>query len=84
MPPSRRVLARDPRYMCALRHRSQELRRIHYFAVTRWEGTIVNHEAAALRWLPLDGLEALDFDVDRIAVAELARSAGDHPVTAER
>jgi 8-oxo-dGTP diphosphatase len=78
------VLARDPRYVCALLHRSQELRRIHYFALTRWEGTIVNHEAASLRWLPLNELEALDFDVDRIAVAELARSAGDHAVTVQR
>lgn len=72
------VVARDPRYVCALLHRSRELRRIHYFAVTRWEGTIVNHEAASLRWLPLDGLEPLDFDIDRIAIMELARSRGDH------
>lgn len=59
---------------------SRPLRRIHYFAVTRWEGTIVNDEAALLRWLPLDGLESLDFDSDRIAITELARSTGDHAV----
>ena len=78
------VIARDPRYVCALLHRSQELRRIHYFALTRWEGAIANHEAASLRWLPLDELESLDFDVDRIAVAELARSTGDDAVIATR
>jgi 8-oxo-dGTP diphosphatase len=76
------VVAREVRYVCTLLHRSQELRRIHYFAVTRWEGTIENHEAASLRWLPLDELESLDFDVDRIAVAELARS-NDHHTLAE-
>ena len=68
------VVVRDSRHVCTLLHRSRELRRIHYFAVTRWEGDIVNHEAASLLWLPLDGLEALDFDVDRIAMTELARS----------
>jgi len=76
------VVVHDPRYVCVLLHRSQELRRIHYFAVTRWEGTIVDHEAASLRWLPLGGLEALDFDVDRIAMGELARSTGHREVTA--
>ena len=46
--------------------------------MTQWEGTIANHEAASLRWLPLDRLEPLDFDVDRIALAELARTNDDH------
>jgi 8-oxo-dGTP diphosphatase len=67
------VVPRDPRYVCTLLHRSEELRRLHYFAVTEWEGTITNHEAAALLWLPLTALEGLDFDVDRIAVAEYRR-----------
>lgn len=67
------VVPRDLRYVCTLLHRSEELRRLHYFAVTAWEGTVTNHEAAALLWLPLTALERLDLDVDRIAVAEYRR-----------
>ena len=67
------VVPRDPRYVCRLLHRAEELRRLHYFAVTEWEGTLTNHEAAALLWLPLTALERLDFDVDRTAVAEYRR-----------
>ena len=67
------IVARELRYVCTLLHRAEELRRIHYFAVLGWEGTITNHEAAALLWLPLNGLGRLDFDIDRIAVTELRR-----------
>ena len=68
------IVAHELRYVCTLLHRAEELRRIHYFAVVGWEGTIANHEAASLLWLPLNGLGPLDFDTDRIAVAELRRS----------
>jgi 8-oxo-dGTP diphosphatase len=71
------IVAHELRYVCTLLHRAEELRRIHYFAVVGWEGTIANHEAASLLWLPLNGLGPLDFDIDRIAVAELRRSTGD-------
>ena len=64
------------RYVCTLFHQAEELRRIHYYAVLGWEGAITNHEAESLLWLPLNDLERLDFDIDRIAVAELGRSAG--------
>ena len=67
------VVPGDLRYVCTLLHRSEELRRLHYFVVTEWEGTITNHEAAALLWLPLTAPDGLDFDVDRIAVAEYRR-----------
>ena len=67
------VVPRDLRYVCALLHRAEELRRIHYFVVTEWEGTVTNHEAAALLWLPVTAPEGLDLDVDRIAVAEFRR-----------
>lgn len=67
------VVPRDPRYVCTLLHRSEEFRRLHYFAVTAWEGTLANHEAAALLWLPLSAPERLDLDVDRVAVAEYRR-----------
>ena len=67
------IVPRDPRYVCTLLHRSAEFRRLHYFAVTEWEGTITNSEAAALLWLPLIAPERLDLDVDRVAVAEYRR-----------
>jgi mutator protein MutT len=60
-------------YVCTLLHRSQEFRKLHYFAVTRWEGAIIPHEAASVLWIPLDALETLDLDVDRIAVQEYRR-----------
>jgi 8-oxo-dGTP diphosphatase len=67
----------DPQYVCTLLHRSQELRKLHYFAVTRWDGSIGTHEAASLRWLPLTEPRSLDLDVDRLAVAEYRRIYGD-------
>lgn len=63
----------DPQYICTLLHRSKEFRKLHYFAVTRWEGSIGNHEAASLRWLPMTESRGLDLEVDRLAVAEYCR-----------
>jgi 8-oxo-dGTP diphosphatase len=67
------VVPRDPRYVCTLLHRSEELRRLHYFVVTQWDGIVTNYEAAALLWVPMNALEGLDFEVDRVAVAEYRR-----------
>jgi mutator protein MutT len=60
-------------YVCTLLHRSQEFRKLHYFAVTRWEGAMIPQEAASVLWIPLDALETLELDVDRIAVQEYRR-----------
>jgi 8-oxo-dGTP diphosphatase len=60
-------------YVCTLLHRSQEFRKLHYFAVEHWQGEPTNHEAEALLWVPLDGLPALDLEVDRVAVREYLR-----------
>ena len=60
-------------YVCTLLHRSQEFRKLHYFAVTHWEGEIRPTEAEAVLWMPLNRLSTLDLDVDRIAVAEYRR-----------
>ena len=62
------IVARQRRYVCCHLHRSQELRRLHYFAIDAWDGEIENHEAASLHWVPVDALERLDLDVDRLAV----------------
>ena len=62
-----------PQYICTLLHRSKEFRKLHYFAVTRWEGRIGNHEAASLRWLQMTESLSLDLEVDRLAVAEYCR-----------
>ena len=63
----------EVRYVCTLLHRSQEFRKLHYFAVMRWDGEINAREADALRWLSLDAAHDLDLDVDRLAVKEYGR-----------
>jgi 8-oxo-dGTP diphosphatase len=70
------IVPLDLRYLCTLLHRSQEFRKLHYFVVTRWEGDVTNHEAAALLWLPFTAVQSLDLDVDRTAVAEYLRVDG--------
>jgi 8-oxo-dGTP diphosphatase len=60
-------------YVCTLLHRSQEFRKLHYFAVAGWEGEIIPQEADSLVWIPLNALESLDLDVDKIAVQEYLR-----------
>ena len=44
----------DVVYVCTLLHRSQEFRKLHYFAVTRWQGAMQPHEAEAVLWIPLN------------------------------
>src|SRR5881409_109578 len=51
-------------YVCTLLHRSQEFRKLHYFAVTHWEGEMHLSEADAVLWIPLNALSPLDLDVD--------------------
>lgn len=60
-------------YVCTLLHRSQEFRKIHYFAVPCWEGTLTNNEAEALLWLPMTAIQRFELDVDRIAIQEYLR-----------
>ena len=67
------IVPRDRHYVCTLLHRSQEFRRLHYFAVHQWEGEITHHEAEAVLWIPFDALETFDLDVDRIAMSEYLR-----------
>jgi 8-oxo-dGTP diphosphatase len=67
------ITARQVAYVCSLLHRAEELRRIHYFAVERWEGEIRNLEAEALVWIALDEPDRLDLDIDRVAVREYIR-----------
>jgi 8-oxo-dGTP diphosphatase len=67
------VAARRTAYVCSLLHRAEALRKIHYFAVDRWDGEIVNLEAEALLWVALDEPERLDLDIDRVAVGEYVR-----------
>jgi 8-oxo-dGTP diphosphatase len=67
------IVPGDLTYVCTLLHRSQEFRKLHYFAVHQWEGDIANHEAEAVLWVPFDALETFDLDVDRIAISEYRR-----------
>src|SRR2546427_784900 len=67
------VSAETVSFVCTLLHRAEELRRLHYFAVERWRGEILNQEADELVWVSLDEPQLLDFDVDRTAVGEYLR-----------
>jgi len=67
------IIPRDMIYVCTLLHRSQEFRKLHYFAVHHWEGEITNNEADALLWVPCDASDTFDLDVDRIAMSEYIR-----------
>lgn len=60
-------------YVCTLLHRAQEFRKLHYFAVTGWEEEIIPQEAESVVWIPLNALETLDLDVDKIVVQEYLR-----------
>ncbi len=65
-------------FVCALLHRSAEFRKLNYFVVNSWQGEIQNNEADALVWIPLDELEKLDLEVDRLAVSEYHRVYDPH------
>jgi len=67
------VVAERIAYVCTLLHRAEEFRKLHYFAVESWRGEILNQEAEALLWVPLDEPAALEIDVDRTAVGEYVR-----------
>jgi mutator protein MutT len=67
------IVPREAAFVCTLMHLAEELRRLHYFAVRRWEGEIVVDEAESVAWLPVDAVQRLDFDVDRTAVTEYLR-----------
>lgn len=69
------VVAEHVAYVCTLLHRAEEFRKLHYFAVERWRGEILNQEAEALLWVPLDEPAVLEIDVDRTAVGEYVRLA---------
>ena len=74
------IMPLEMAYVCTLLHRSQEFRKLHYFAVTWWEGAITPHEAEAVVWIPLTSLQTLDLDVDRLAVQEYLRVYKSTPV----
>ncbi len=60
-------------FVCTLLHRSQELRKLHYFVVREWSGEIENNEAEALHWLEFDEIHRLDLAVDHVALGEYRR-----------
>ncbi len=70
------VTTDDYDFVCSLLHRSAEFRKLNYFVVNSWEGELQNNEADALVWIPLNALDELDLDVDRVAVKEYLRVYG--------
>ncbi len=62
-----------PRFVCSLLEKLSDLYRIHYYVVESWTGQVECREAESLLWIPLNGLERLDLEVDRIAISEYLR-----------
>ncbi|HYE89747.1 MAG TPA: NUDIX domain-containing protein [Terriglobales bacterium] len=67
------IRLRDSVFICTLMHQAEELRRLHYFAATAWDGEIAVAEADAVLWVALDDLNLLAYEVDRTAVREYLR-----------
>lgn len=67
------VSATSVRYICTLLHRSEEFRKLHYFAIDAWIGDITPTEAESLQWIGLGEEHRLDLDVDRQAIREYCR-----------
>ena len=67
------LTASELRYVCTLLHRSEEFRKLHYFAVTVWDGELIAHEADGLEWVDMHHAATFDLDVDRLAVSEYLR-----------
>jgi|TARA_B100002003_G_C13965867_1_gene467629 mutator protein MutT len=63
-------------FFCTLLHRSDELRKLYYYAVPDWSGDIQNNEAEAVFWLTFAETDKLDLAVDRTAIAEYLRLFG--------
>jgi mutator protein MutT len=61
--------------VCMLLHEAEEYRQIHYFVVTQWDGEMVALEAESVRWLPLDEFDALDVEIDKVALTILWNEA---------
>ncbi len=67
------IIPNEVRYVCSLLHTPHVLHAIHYFVVESWTGEIENNEAESLQWIPLDDLEKLDLEIDRVAIREYLR-----------
>lgn len=65
-------------YICTLLervtvHGIEGGRRLHYFCVTAWNGSIGAYEAEEVFWVPIAEVSRIEAYVDRLAVAEYLR-----------
>jgi 8-oxo-dGTP diphosphatase len=67
------VTAGRAEFFCTLLHRSDAVRKLHYYAVPDWSGEIQNNEAEAVFWLTFAQADQLDLTVDRTAIGEYLR-----------
>jgi mutator protein MutT len=70
------IVATRSRLVCTLDHHAEEWRRLHYFAIDAWTGTMENNEAESLHWIAIDDPSALDDEVDRAAMAAYRQASG--------
>jgi 8-oxo-dGTP pyrophosphatase MutT (NUDIX family) len=64
---------KNPKYVCTLLHRSVNVMKLNYYAVTEWRGEIETLEAQSLHWIPLDQPNFFDLEVCKVAVSEYQR-----------
>ena len=63
----------NPEFVCTLLHRSVNVMKLHYYAITDWRGEIATLEAQSLHWIALDQPARFDLDVCKVAVGEYQR-----------
>jgi 8-oxo-dGTP pyrophosphatase MutT (NUDIX family) len=64
---------KNPSFVCTLLHRSVNVMKLHYYAITEWQGEIETLEAQSLHWIPIDQPALFDLDVCKVAVREYQR-----------
>lgn len=72
------IIVKSFDFVCTLLDRSAEFRKLNYFIVSSWQGEFQNNEAEVLVWIPLNTLDRLDLEVDRLAIKEYLRIYGQY------
>ncbi len=70
------IVPESVEYICSLIYRGEELQKLHFYWIPDWQGDMQCHEAESIEWLPLERLDRIDVEVDRVALSEWKRLYG--------